>query len=54
MNIDHITRRIITANDARLDGTITRTEHATIIAECDRIITANGYTWQDINDHFNQ
>jgi hypothetical protein len=37
------------ANDAYLDGTIGRNEHAVAIAQIDRAAQAAGLTWDDID-----
>jgi hypothetical protein len=46
--ITQITQSIIKANDARLDGTITREHHAMIIKQYNRALVANHYTWKDV------
>ena len=48
MTIYEMTRRIIATNDARLEGVITRAEHANYIAEYTRIMAGHGWTWDDI------
>jgi hypothetical protein len=55
MNLQKMARDIIDINDWRVEGKINREEHATMIATCDRIMTAHGWTWEDIeraqNEH---
>ena len=46
--ITEIRNRTIAANDARLDGRISREQHAVIIAGIDAELSAAGFTWGDI------
>jgi hypothetical protein len=48
MNLDTMARDIIDINDWRVTGKISREEHADMIATCDRLMTAYGWTWADV------
>jgi hypothetical protein len=48
MNLEKITRDIIEINGWRVTGKISREEHANMIATCDRLMSAYGWTWADI------
>jgi hypothetical protein len=54
ITLSDITRSITTANDDRLNGIITRQQHAAIIARYNRVLVANGYTWSDVETTFAQ
>jgi hypothetical protein len=45
-----ITSVTIAANDARLGGSITREQHAEIIAEINDRLALNGWTWDDVQN----
>jgi hypothetical protein len=49
-----ITRETITANDARLEGRITREQYAVIISDINDRLAANGWTWDDIHNEINK
>jgi hypothetical protein len=46
--ITEIRNRTIAANDARLEGRISREDHAVIIASIDAELSAAGFTWGDL------
>lgn len=46
--ITEIRNRTIAANDARLEGRISREQHAVIIAGIDAELSAAGLTWGDL------
>jgi hypothetical protein len=46
--IIEIRNRTIAANDARLEGRISREDHAVIIAGIDAELSAAGFTWGDL------
>lgn len=46
--ITEIRTRTIAANDARLEGRITREQHAVIISGIDAELSAAGFTWADL------
>jgi len=46
--ITEIRNRTIAANDARLEGRISREQHAVIIARIDAELSAGGFTWGDL------
>jgi len=48
MDIQTIAEVIIMTNNQRLDGTITREQHAIMIHQFDDLLSANGYSWDDI------
>lgn len=48
------TSEIVQANDARLNGEITRGQHAALIARIDNSMNSNGITWDDVNNTWNQ
>jgi len=46
--ITEIRNRTIAANDARLEGRISREQHAVIIARIGQEMIAAGLTWEDL------
>jgi hypothetical protein len=54
MTLADLTTDIVQANNWRLDGKITRDEHATMIARITRIMDAYGWTWEDIHAEFDR
>lgn len=51
--IQTFTSEIVAANDARLEGQLTRDQHAAIIARIDNSMQRNSITWDDINQTWN-
>lgn len=52
MTIQELTNQIVAANEYRLDGLITREEHAKQIAAFNRLLVAHGWTWGDVENCF--
>jgi hypothetical protein len=50
MNLDTMARDIVEINDWRVTGKISREQHADMIATCDRLMSAYGWTWADIEN----
>jgi hypothetical protein len=50
MTIQELTRQIVAANEYRLEGFITREQHAKEVANFDRLLAAHGYTWADVEN----
>lgn len=48
MTVQEITAQVVAANDARLEGQMTRAEHAAAIAGIYRIMAAYGITWEQV------
>lgn len=48
MTVEQMRKLAIAANDARLDGRMTREAHAREIAFIDRELAAAGLTWDDL------
>ena len=48
MTVQEITAQVVAANDARLEGQMTRAEHAAAIARIYRIMAAYGVTWEQV------
>lgn len=48
------TSEIVQANDARLNGEITRQQHAALITRIDNSMNQAGITWDDVNNTWNQ
>ena len=48
------TSEIVQANDARLNGEITRGQHAALIARIDNSMNQAGITWDDVNNTWKQ
>jgi hypothetical protein len=49
ITLDNITTWVVAANDKRLEGQMTREEHALVIARMDHHLKRLGYTWDDIH-----
>jgi hypothetical protein len=50
MTIEELTRKIVAANEYRLEGFITREQHAKEVAKFDRLLAAYGWTWADVEN----
>ncbi len=50
MTAQEIFGMVIAVNDARLDGRLTREEHAVEVARIDRILREHGLTWADLQN----
>jgi hypothetical protein len=48
MTVHEITAQVVAANDARLEGQMTRAEHAVAIAQIYKVMAAHGVTWEQV------
>ena len=46
--VTDLAKLVLSVNEGRLDGRMTRAAHAVTIAEIDKALTAAGHTWADI------
>jgi hypothetical protein len=54
MNVKDVADRVREANDARLNGVLSRADHAKFIKNVDDMLTVNGFTWDDVQEVINR